>query len=215
MKIRSCSLAFFTTVLFGTAAFLGGCATTGMDRSVETSGSIKDVDNELRKMMIQINATATSLDVLVTPGQPDLKKSFDTYSDNVSKLDTEGKRVLKRLDEMKSRSKEYFGEWEKQGNTYTNPEIRELSEERRSKLAGIYAQVPAAGVGIRGAYQAYLTDQKEIQMYLSNDLTPKGIESITPVAQKSVQDLQILNESLKPVLTALDEIKAELYTEKK
>lgn len=215
MKIRSCSLAFFTTVLLGTAAFLGGCATTGMDRSVETSSSIKDVDNELRKMMVQIDATATSLDVLITPGQPDLKKSFDAYSDNVSKLDNEGKRVLKRLDEMKSNSKEYFGEWEKQGNTYTNPEIRELSEERRSKLAGIYAQVPAAGVGIRGAYQAYLTDQKEIQMYLSNDLTPKGIESITPVAQKSVQDLQVLNESLKPVLAALDEIKAELYTGKK
>ena len=215
MKIRSCSLALFTTVLLGTSAFLGGCATTGMDRSVKTSSSMKDVDTEIRKMMVQINATATSLDSLVTPGQPNLKKSFDTYSDNVSKLDSEGKRVLKRLDEMKSRSNEYFEEWEKQGDGYTNPEIRELSEERRSKLAETYARVPAAGAGVKGAYHAYLTDQKEIQMYLSNDLTAKGVEGIAPVAQKSVHDLQILNESLKPVLAALDEIKAELYIGKK
>jgi hypothetical protein len=82
-------------------------------------------------------------------------------------------------------------------------------------LAQIYAQVPIAGAGIKGAYFDYLTDLKEIQKYLSNDLTPKGIEAITPVAQKSVQDRDALKESLKPLIVALDGIKAELYSEKK
>ncbi|MFH1027896.1 MAG: DUF2959 family protein, partial [Pseudomonadota bacterium] len=154
-------------------------------------------------------------DSLVMPGQSNLKKSFDTYSDNVAKLDSEGKRVLKRTDEMKSNSKEYFAEWEKQGEAFTNAEIRELSAERRNKLAESYARVPAAGSGIKGTYNAYLTDLKEIQKFLSTDLTPKGVESITPVAQKSVQDLDALKASLVPVITALDEIKAELYTGKK
>ena len=215
MSLKKQSLAFFTMLLLGTVSFLGGCATTGMDRSVKTSNSIRDVDSEIRKMMVQIDLTAASLDALVSPGVTDLKKPFDNYSDNVAKLESEGERVLKRLDEMKVNSKEYFGEWEKQGDTFTNSDIRELSEERRSKLAGIYAQVPAAGVGIRGSYHAYLTDLKEIQKYLSNDLTPKGIEGITPVANKSVQDLDSLKSSLRPVITALDEIQAELYSGKK
>lgn len=215
MKLKKQSLAFFALLLIGTSAFLGGCATTGMDRSVQTSSSIKDVDSEIRKMIVQLDATGASLDALVKPGQDNLKKSFNSYSDNVVKLDKEGKRVLKRLDEMKTSSKEYFEEWEKQGDSFTNSQIRELSEERRSNLAAIYARVPAAGSGVKGAYHAYLTDQKEIQMYLSNDLTPKGIEGITPVAKKSVQDMEILKESLRPVLTALDEIKSELYTGKK
>jgi hypothetical protein len=211
MKLRNHSLAVFTMLLLGTAAFSGGCATTGMDRSAKTSNSIQEVDSEIRKIIVQMDLTATSLDSLVNAGQPDLKKSFDTYSDNLVKLDSEGKRVLKRIEEMKSRSKEYFAEWEKQGNAYTNPQIRELSEERRNKLAEIYAQVPAAGAGIKGAYLAYLTDLKEIQMFLSNDLTPKGVETITPVANKTVQDLDVLKTSLKPVIYALDEIKSELY----
>lgn len=215
MKIRKHLLAFFATLLIGTGAILGGCATTGMDRSVKASNSIRDVDTEIRKMMVQIDVTAASLDSLVMPGQSNLKKSFDTYSDNVAKLDSEGKRVLKRTDEMKSNSKEYFAEWEKQGDAFTNAEIRELSAERRNKLAESYARVPAAGSGIKGTYNAYLTDLKEIQKFLSTDLTPKGIESITPVAQKSVQDLDALKASLVPVITALDEIKAELYAEKK
>ena len=217
MKLRNHSLAFFTMLLLGIAAFLflGGCATTGMDRSVKTSNSIKEVESDIRKLNIQIDATATSLDSLVNTGQPDLKKAFNTYSDAVAELDSQGKKVLKHIDEMKARSTEYFAEWEKQGETYTNPQIRELSDERRNKLAEIYARVPAAGAGIKRAYLAYLVDLKEIQTYLSNDLTQDGVIAITPVAEKSDQDAEALKISLEPVLTALDEINAELYSGKK
>jgi len=82
-------------------------------------------------------------------------------------------------------------------------------------LAEIYAQVPEAGAGIKGSYNAYLTNLKEIQRYLSNDLTPKGIEAITPVANKTVQDLDALKASLKPVISALDDIHKELYSDTK
>lgn len=215
MKLRNYSLAFSTVFLLGTVAFLGGCATTGLDRSVRTTNSITEVDGEIKKMMVQIDVTGTSLDALLIAAKPDLKKSFEAYSDNVVKLDREGKKTLKRVDEMKSHSKEYFSEWEKQGDNYTNPLIRELSEERRSKLANIYAQVPAAGVGIKGAYHAYLTDLKEIQLFLSNDLTPAGIQLIAPVAEKTARDRDELKASLRPVISALDEIKVELYSGKR
>ena len=215
MNLKKQSLALLAFGLLGSAAFLSGCATTGMDRSAKTSNSIQEVDTEIRKMIVQIDLTGSSLDSLVIAGQPDLKKSFDTYSDNLVKLDKEGKRVLKRTEEMKTNSKEYFAEWEKQGDAFTNPQIRELSEERRSELARIYARVPEAGAGIKGAYHAYLTDLKEIQLFLSNDLTPKGIEAITPVANKSIQDREVLKASLLPVISSLDEIKAELYRAKK
>lgn len=215
MKLKNNSVAFFAMFLLGISSFMGGCATTGMDRSTKTANSIQEVDKEIRIMIIQIDATATSLDSLVMAGQQDLKKPFNDYKDKLAKLDSEGKRVLKRVDEMKSRSKEYFAEWEKQGDAFTNPEIRELSEQRRSKLAEIYAQVPAAGVGIKGTYHAYMTDLNEIEKYLYNDLTPSGIEAITPVAKKSVQDLNALKASLMPVISALDEIKTELYSGKK
>jgi hypothetical protein len=215
MKLRNHSLVVFTTFLLGTAIFAGGCATTGMDRSLKTTTSIKDVDREIRKMIVQVDVTAASLDSLIIPGNTNLKKSFDSYSDHLAKLDSEGKRVLKRTEELKSHSKEYFDEWEKQGDAFTNPEIRDLSAERRTKLAEIYARVPAAGYGVKGTYNAYLTDLKEIQKYLSTDLTPKGVESINPVAKKSIQDLEALKISLRPVIAALDEINAELYSGKK
>jgi hypothetical protein len=211
MKLRKHSALFISMILLATTAFLGGCASTGMKRSERTSNSIKHVDTEIREFMVQIDATSASLDSLVTAGKSDPKKSFNTYTKDVAKFERDGNRVVKRLNEMKLNSREYFEEWAKEGDNFTNPEIRQLSEERRSKLAGIYAQVPAANAGVNGSYNAALTDLKEIQKYLSNDLTPKGIEGIAPSAQKSVQDLDQLKESLKPVISSLDEIKAELY----
>jgi hypothetical protein len=212
MKLKNHSLAFIALLLLSTATFLGGCATTGMDRSDKASNSIKDVDSEIRKMIIQIDVTAASLDSLVSAGQPDLKKSFETYSENLKNLDREGKKVIRRTEEMKARSKEYFAEWEKQGEAFTNPEIRELSAERRTKLAEIYVRVPAAVAGINRTYHAYLTDLQEIQKYLSTDLTPNGVLAINPVAKRSVQDLDALKLSLQPVFAALEEIKSELYS---
>jgi len=215
MKLRNHSMAVCTMVLLGTASFLGGCATTGMDRSAKTSNSIQDLENEIRKIDLQIDATSQSLDALVIPGNTNLKKSFNNYSDNVDKLDDDGKKVIKRMDEMKEHSTKYFAEWEKQGTNYQNPEISQLSAERRLKLAGIYARVPVAGAGIKSSYLQSLTTLKEIRSYLSNDLTPKGIETIDPVAKRAVQDLSNLKASLQPVIPALEEIKAELYSGKK
>lgn len=211
MKWKNHALAFLSICLLAAASFLGGCASTGMQRSVKASNSIEEVDNEMRKMLLQIDTTAASLDAVVSPGQPELKKSFVAYSDNVADLEKTGTKVLKRMEEMKVDTKDYFAEWQKEGDAYTNPRIRELSEERRNKLADIYARVPAANEGVRESYLAYMSDLKEIQGYLSNDLTPNGVTAITPIAQKSVQDLDSLKASLRPVIYALDEIKAELY----
>ena len=214
MKLKNHSLAFLSMILLGMFTVLVGCATTGMERSTATVNSIQDVDDEIRKMTSNIDATAASLDSLIKSEPAGLKKTFESYSDNLAKLDAQGKLVLKRVAEMKSNSKEYFGEWEKQGDTYTNPKIRQLSEERRTKLAEIYAQVPIAGAGIEDSYQAYLTNLKEIHRYLSNDLTPNGVSAITPVAQIAFRDLDRLQESLKPLRRALDDIKAELFSAK-
>jgi hypothetical protein len=199
-------------LLLGTTAFLGGCATTGMDRAVKTANSIQQVDSEIRELIVQIDVTGASLDSLVKAGQPNLREAFDSYSNDLAKLDSQGKRLLERIEEMKLRSKEYFVEWEKDGDAYTNSRIGDLSDQRRNELAEIYARVPAAGIGIKRAYLAYLTGLKEIQTYLSNDLTPKGVDALAPVAKNTVKDRDALITSFKPVIAALDEIKAELYT---
>jgi hypothetical protein len=74
----------------------------------------------------------------------------------------------------------------------------------------IYAKIPEASIGVRGALKSYLTDIKEIQLYLSCDLTPEGIEAIRPTALKAVLDGESLKETVKPVLAAIDLARTEM-----
>jgi hypothetical protein len=196
-------------MLFAAVLVLVACATS-MDRSSKAATSMRTVDSDIKHALLQVDATNASLEELIKPEQTDVKKAFDTYSEQAVKMEHQGQLLVKHTDEMSARRLDYFSEWEKQGNTYANPEIRELSEQRRADLSAIFAEIPAASVGIKGAFHTYLSDIKEIQKFLMNDLTPKGIASITPTAQKSIQDGGNLKESVKPVVSAIDRARAEM-----
>lgn len=211
MNAIKCSRAFIALIFVSVMLLLSGCATTGMDRSVNTSNSIHEVDLEIKKMTTHIDGTSSALESLFLAGEPDLKKHFQDYTGNLKNLNAQGALLIKRVDEMKASSMAYFAEWEKQGDVYTNPQIRQLSAERRAKLAAIYARVPEAGAGIKGAYLNSKTNLNEIQLYLSTDLTVGGVQAIRPVAQQAIQDLDALRNSIQPIVVALEEINLELY----
>jgi len=203
------------TLLLGVFILLGSCAMfgkgpdTGTKRTAVTT-SMQTVENDIRESVLQVDATGSSLQDLIKPGQIDVKMAFDKYSDNVVKMEQMGNQLMKHTDEMSVRRSEYFTEWEKRGDTYTNPQIQELSEQRRADLGKIFDEIPEARVGVKGALQTYLSDIKEIQNYLSNDLTPNGIGAITPIAQKSITDGDNLKEAVKPVLSALERARGEM-----
>ncbi|HEY3308049.1 MAG TPA: DUF2959 family protein [Desulfuromonadaceae bacterium] len=210
MKIRKPSLAFLTVLLLGTSTFIGGCATTGMERAAKTTTSMQTVENEYRQTATQVDATTATLNDLIKPDQADQRKAFEAYKASVARMDNQGKQLTKNSDEMNARGKDYFAEWEKSGNKYTNPEMRELSEQRRSEMSQVFAQIPEASIGVKGSLRSYVTELKEIQTYLSNDLTPKGIETITPMAQKAIKDGENLKVSIKPVLAAIQNVRTEM-----
>lgn len=204
-------LALITTsLLLGALTMLSGCATTGMQRSEKAGVTMKTVEQDIQKALAQVDVTSASLDELVRPGQSDPKKAYNKYSDNVGKMDHDAKVLFDHTDKMSAQGKNYFEEWQKQGNAYTNPEIQTLSEQRRSEMSAVYVKISEASVGVKGAAKAYLSNINQIKSYLSTDLTPKGIDSIAPVARQANIDGNNLRSSVQPVLAAIANARAEL-----
>jgi hypothetical protein len=207
MKLGFQSAVFFTTVLLGAITCLTGCATTGMDRATTTTNSMQTVEGDYKQATVQIDTTRASLEELIKPNQADMKKAYDAYTANVVKMEKSGKQLDTHTEKMRVKGNDYFAEWE---SSYTNPEIRELSERRRIEIREGYVKISEASIGVKGALKSYLTDIGEIQKYLSNDLTPQGIESIRPVAQRAMTDGDNLKETVKPVLAAIDRVKIDM-----
>ncbi len=209
MKSRNRNTLLAITTL-GILVAVGGCALTGNQRSTQTGVSMQAVEQDISRIIAQADATEASLEDLVKPGQPDVKKAFDKYSANVDDMESLEKRFFEHADKMSTQGKEYFAEWQVQGNAYTNPQIQALSEQRRADLSASFVQISESSVGVKGAFKSYMSDIREIQTYLSNDLTPKGVEAITPVAHQAIADGSGLKEAVHPVLSAIGQARAEM-----
>lgn len=192
------------------AAIIGACSSTGMERSEKTSNTMETMDKDIKIVIAQLEITGASLEALMRPNQQEIKKAYDSFKANVSKMEDKEKDFIKHADEMKKRGKEYFAEWEKEGNEYKNPRIQQLSEQRRDELGSIYNRIAANSVGVKEAYRIYLSDIREMQIYLSNDLTSRGIETISPVSRKIVNDGDNLKYSLINLQRAIDKAREEM-----
>ena len=210
MTLQIKPVLLFITLSTGLLPFISGCATTGSERAEKATTKMESVDGEIKEAVVQIDATSASLENLIKPGQTDVRSALATYSDNVTKMDRLGAKLIKHTDEMSARGKDYFDEWKKEGSTYSNPQIREISEKRSAELNTVFRRISESSIGIRGSFSSYMNDIKEIQSYLSTDLTDKGIASITPVAQKAIRDGSSLKSAIIPVLSALDSARSEM-----
>ncbi len=211
IMLRSAALCF---ALLLPLAYLGGCAKqTGMERSEKQSNTMQAVQKDYQQALVQVDATNASLDSLLKAEPAALTSAFAVYSDNVAKMDDKGKVLMKHNEKMRAEGREYFDEWRKEGNTYTNPAIQKLSEQRRARLMEVFDKIAASGAGVQGSLTAYLSDIRQIQTYLSNDLTPRGVTSITPVAEKTMDDGSNLKSAVQPVLSAIEFAKGEMSHE--
>jgi len=210
MKLYKKQLITLGSILIITVIIIGGCSSTGMERSEKTSTTMETMDKDIKIVIAQLDITGASLEALMRPNQQEIKKTYDTFKENVTKMEDKEKDFIKHADEMKSRGKEYFAEWSKEGNKYKNPQIQALSEQRRDELGSIYNGIAENSIGVKEAYRIYLSDIREMQIYLSNDLTSKGIETIAPVSRKIGSDGDNLKYSLTNLQRAIDRAREEM-----
>ncbi|PAU94785.1 hypothetical protein CK503_04735 [Aliifodinibius salipaludis] len=168
------------------------------------------MDNDIQEASRQLDATGASLDELLRPGQTDIKQAFNAYSKNVEKMATMEKKFAKHAKQMKKQGINYFEEWKKEGTEYKNPSIQELSDQRRSEVKTIYDKIAENSIGVDESFKTHVSDLKEIQTFLSNDLTQKGITSISPTSDKVVRDGNNLKYEIQKLQTAIQNARTEM-----
>jgi hypothetical protein len=197
---------FLMAIMFTAAA----CSTTGLQRSEDVQSDMRNVDNDIKLIVVQLDAIGSSLDELTKPGQADVKRAFDVYSNNVSKIEKMEKNFSKHADQMTKSGKKYFAAWDKDKNQYDNPDIQRRNDERRAELGKIYDRIGENNKGVKEAFRTYVSDVSEIESYISNDLTTKGITSIASISDRTVRNGSHLKNELVKLQKAIEDARAEM-----
>lgn len=196
--------AIIATALIGSISMFGGCATMrGDDKVVKApTKELQKAQTDMKQAIVQVDATTSSLNTLVKPDQVALKKAFEEYSNNVNQMENVSKRVDRNAADLRTEGRQYFTELQQQELNYTDSNLRQASSERRSQLDRVYSKVPQTTNQLNEALTAYVADLKQIQTYLSTDLTPAGVEAMRSVAQQAIAKGENVKRLAEPAITA-------------
>jgi len=203
---------FPMTIFFALlASLIAACATGDRGHRVEgITSNFEQVDNDLRAALAHVDAVEASLDGLVRSDNEDLVASFQEYSGQVAEMERIGEQLEEHADAMRSQGLEYFDEWRASEETVSNPEVREISEQRLEETRDSFTQVSRSSTDVKRALQTYISDLRDIETFLSHDLTPAGIEAITPVAEQAKEDGSTLQQAISPMMSALDQARTRM-----
>jgi hypothetical protein len=177
--------------------------------------SIAEFRDEIVDVKKEVDATLASLDKIVAQATVDPRKAFKEFDRNVPRVDSAANKAKKRAAEMKEKGKDYFAKWEQELAAVYDPDIRKLAEERKAKLQATFGNIRSSMEPVRDQFNTWLTDLKDLQKYLSNDLTIGGIDAAKDLIAKNKSQGLAVQQGLDKVIAELNSVVATIMPAKK
>jgi len=198
-------------VAAGVTQLLTGCgSTTGYKQADKTGEGIAEFREEILNGKKAIDTTMKALGDVAASASTDPRKAFHTYTKAVEKLESTAADVRKRGQSMKEQGDAYFKQWEAQLAQVSNPEIRKLAEERKAKLQETFASIRKFTEPLKAQFDPWMSDLKDLQKYLSNDLTIAGVDAAKGLFTKTTNGGLEVQKSMDGLVAELNTVSATI-----
>jgi hypothetical protein len=211
-KLKTVSLAIAT---MAAAALFTGCGTTsGYKQADKTGEGIAEFRDEITNGKKAIDATMKSLGDVAISANTDPRKPFEQFSKDVANLESTAAKVRKRGQAMQEQGQAYFQAWQQQLATLNNPEIRSLAEQRKAKLQEAFDSIRKYTEPLKAQFDPWMSDLKDLQKYLSQDLTVAGVDAAKNLFAKATNGGLEVQKSMDGLVAELNTIAAALTAAK-
>jgi len=193
------------------AALFTGCGTTsGYKQADKTGAGIAEFRDDIVNGKKSIDATMKSLGDVAASANTDPRKAFEKFSKDVASLDSTAATVRKRSQDMQQQGQAYFKQWQKEMASVQNPEIRNLAEQRKAKLEETFSAIKKYTEPLKAQFDPWMSDLKDLQKYLSNDLTIAGVDAAKGLFTKTTEGGLEVQKSMDALVLELNTIAATI-----
>jgi hypothetical protein len=179
-----------------TAGFVTGCASDNYHKGADTAAALNHSADLIAKSGSQIDDSLAALNDLLAHPQPDLRGQYQAFVVAVDHLGATAGDVADKNKAMRVQGADYFAGWDHEIALMQNEDIRNRSEARRIQVAAKFDHISQQYDAVSIAFQPYMSDLRDVQKYLSTDLTSGGLSAIREIAAKTTRDAVPLKESL-------------------
>jgi len=200
------------TLLTGTALVLSaGVATAAGYKLADKAGaSIAEFRDEIVNVKKEVDATLVALDKIVTQAAVDPRKAFNEFDKSVPRIDSAAAKTKKRATDMKEKGQEYFKKWEKDLANVNDADIRKLADQRKAQLQATFSKIKEFTEPARDQFNTWLAHLKDLQKYLSQDLTIGGIDAAKDLIAKTKTEGRTVQQTLDKVIAELNTVVATI-----
>jgi hypothetical protein len=198
-RIALASLILLPALLLNSACQ----ASSGSAKAESTAMSMDGLQKAIETLKAKVNAAAGSLANVVEKGAVDPKGPFEQYKRDVEAVEDGLSKAESNLKTIRSQGAKYFAEWEKQAATIHDEDLKKTAQERRTRLSKAIDDVGTAMDAAREEIKPFVSSIQDVQTYLSNDLTPAGIESIEGKSKQITKSADSIGDKLDDVYKAL------------
>jgi hypothetical protein len=184
-------------------AFSSGCASKGYQRSENLADEIHATVAAVDAYGVSRQASFESMNALVAEPLESLPARFEKFNSSVDRVVSADGSLRGSLAKMKTSANERFKEWGEQNVSYADNDMQLQSQKNRADATGPFRKAvddTDAMLEQSTGFVTYLTDLRKI---LANDLSPKGVASVSEFTAKARVSNAQLDELARPARTSL------------
>ena len=186
---------------FAAVAVLSGCASSGYEKGSKTGANIQDAANGIAALPGRIDQTLAALNDLVGKPQPDLRPQFKQLSSQLADMTSEAQDIADARRSMAGSGKAFFAKWDEDLALIQNEDIKSRSKGRKEEVAQTFQAIKRSYTEVEMAFTPFMADLKDVQKFLSIDLTAGGVSAIKDTAAKATQKAGPLKDSISKLAT--------------
>ena len=183
-------------ILLSLAVILAGCASTGFEKGNQTAANVQSAADQISALPGLIDKTLACLNDIVQKPAADLRPQYKSFVENLAAVQSTAKGVAETRRAMGEQDKQFFAKWDEQLAQIKNEDIKARSQNRKDEVKQQMLALKKSYTEAEMAFRPFLNDLKDVQKYLSVDLTTGGLASIKDSVDRVTQNAGPLKGSI-------------------
>ena len=144
-----------------------------------------------------------------------MRTAYNAFAANLPATEASSAWTATYLRWMANDGAQYFHDWQKTVDGIGNASLRKKAQKRLDSTRLSYDKVAASLKTAGATFQPFLSDLKDVQRTLANDITPGGVKAVKGTVRSANSNYQGVSRAINDALKEMQKMERLLSTEAK
>jgi chromosome segregation ATPase len=208
MKESGLAATLTMALLLGAVAPLQ--AATAPEKAEKVAARMLKSKESIDATSAQIQATLASMNAMASAKGPDLVKRYGEFTDHVEKLESMAKKAKSNAEKARSDREAYLKKWASTQDKIQNEQLKAASKARRDELLPKIDALKDSFASVRDTFVPFMQSLKDLELFLGNDLSERGIATASNLMQKCNADGEKMKAEMARATATYEQLASEL-----